>query len=106
MEYFKTGIIFFIAYGMAFIIARRCFSVLHGMNRKTWAGPYWKFFGFGVSYAILMIAAIGGAVNICAGVSEAGYWLFMAGSSGLILFDRRSRKKLGGIDESDPAATP
>lgn len=93
MAYVQTTLIFLIAYGMAWIIARRCFNVLFNMNLDDWKGPYWKFFGFGLSYALLMIAAFGGALSICSVDSEAGYWFFMASSTGLILFDRRRRQK-------------
>lgn len=104
MAYIETTAIFLIAYGMAAIIARRCFNVLFNMDLSAWHGPYWKFFGFGLSYALLMIAAFGGALSICSGDSEAGYWFFMASSTGLILFDRRSRVPKGMRNDSDRAA--
>jgi hypothetical protein len=49
------------------------------------------FVGFGYSYVLLGAGAVFGAVEICTASDLGGLplWLMLAGSTGLIMFDRR-----------------
>lgn len=80
-------------WAMAAVIAFRCFMVLHGMRwreRRCSAVMYWLF---GLSYITLMVASIGAAMHITEGEGITGDWLFLLASTGMILFDRRRRRK-------------
>lgn len=83
-----------IPWAMAALIAWRCFMVLHGMNIAARRCSLVHFWLFGLSYATLMIASIGAAIHITRGEGITGDWLFLMASTGMILFDRRSRQKM------------
>jgi hypothetical protein len=79
---------------MAGVIAFRCFMVLHGMNWKERRCSVLLYWLFGASYITLMIASIGAAIHITQGEGITGDWLFLMASSGMILCDRRRRRKM------------
>ena len=80
---------------MALIIAFRCVRVIYHMDYKRRGVPYWRWLGFGVSYAVLSIAALGSALHILQGQGMPGDWLWLIASAGLISFDRRARRHAG-----------
>lgn len=82
-----------IAFVLATIVVVRCVCVLHGMSFANRGRAYLIWLAFGLSYAVLCVAALGAAAHIAEGTGNAGDWLWLIASSGLIAFDRRSRIK-------------
>lgn len=75
---------------LALVVMVRCVCVLHGMNYRRRTRNYVGWFGFGLSYAVLCIAAGGAALHIYQGAGYWGDWLWLLSSTGLIAFDRRA----------------
>ncbi len=82
------------AAGMAAIILVRCVCVLYMTTRRHHRHPL-LFYGFGYSYIILGAGAAFGACALAAGRADLTEWallLLLAGSCGLIAFDRRAAR--------------
>lgn len=78
-----------VAIALAAIILVRAICVLHMTTPARHQHPV-LFFGFGYSYVTLGAGAIFAAIDICgADVGHWPLWLLLAGSCGLIAFDRR-----------------
>lgn len=81
------------AVALAATILMRVICVVWRTTAKAHAHPA-LFLGFGYSYVILGAGAITGAIAL-AGAADTGalaLWLLLAGSCGLIIFDRRAAK--------------
>lgn len=84
-----------IAFLLASIIVVWVVCVLFKLDRKRHQRGYAHFSGFGYSYVLLGGGAASAALSIgldndfIAGLSV---WFFLAGSAGLIVFDRRQRR--------------
>lgn len=78
------------AIALAATIFVRAICVVHGTTPAKHRHPL-LFVGFGYSYVILGAGAVFSAVEICAAADLGGLplWLMLAGSTGLIIFDRR-----------------
>jgi len=79
---------------MAIIILVRCICVLYMTTHSHHRHPL-LFYGFGYSYVILGAGAAFGACALVAGRADLTEWallLMLAGSCGLIAFDRRAAK--------------
>lgn len=87
-----SALVVFLAWVLAVTIAVRCFCVLHKMDMHSRRCSYGWFLAFGLSYATLMIAALGAAIHISEGHGITGDWLFLLASAGMIVFDRRRRR--------------
>lgn len=74
-------------------ILLRVICVVYRTTARQHAHPA-AFLGFGYSYVILGAGAIVGAVALIAdpSLTSLALWLLLAGSCGLILFDRRAAK--------------
>jgi hypothetical protein len=79
-----------LAIALAATIFIRAICVVHGTSPKRHRHPL-LFVGFGYSYVILGAGAVFSAVEICTAGDLGGLplWLMLAGSTGLIVFDRR-----------------
>lgn len=78
-----------IACVLAAIIVVRAICVLHMTTPAKHHHPV-LFYGFGYSYVLLGAGAIFAAIDILgADVGTVPQWLLLAGSCGLIAFDRR-----------------
>lgn len=76
------------------IIVVRCICVLHQTTVKKHRHPL-LFLGFGYSYVTLGAGAIVAALALVFDhddLEQIALWLMLAGSVGLIIFDRRSAK--------------
>lgn len=82
-----------LAFGLAAVVVVRCVCILHDMSFANRGRAYLIWLAFGLSYAVLCVAALGAAAHIAEGTGNAGDWLWLIASSGLIAFDRRSRIK-------------
>ncbi len=78
---------------LAGMIVVRVICVVYQTSVKKHRHPL-LFLGFGYSYVLLGAGAIFSAVEICASRDLGGLplWLMLAGSCGLIVFDRRARE--------------
>lgn len=79
---------------LAGIILVRCICVLHQTTVKAHRHPL-LFLGFAYSYVVLGAGGIIGAVALGLDrhdLAELALWLLLAGSCGLIAFDRRAAK--------------
>lgn len=76
------------------LIAWRVMSVLNHLNFHSRQHTYFRWLAFGLSYSLLLIAAFGSTVQILEGRAITGDWLWLLASAGLIVFDRRARRKL------------
>lgn len=85
-----------LAWVLASIIVIRCARVLRGMDMGNRKQPYWWWLGFGLSYVAVAGAALGSAAHISQGQGTLSLWAILLGSAGMILFDRRRRKKIEG----------
>ncbi len=101
-----------LALSLAMVIFVRVICVIYHLCIKTHQQGKWHFMAFGYSY----VAVGAGAACAVAGVSwsdpvwsalmaKAAAWLFLLGSFGLILFDRRPRSKCDGQQRSSVAPT-
>lgn len=82
------------ALALAGVILSRVIFVVYQTTRAHHAHPL-LFLGFGYSYVVLGAGAIFAALAIVTDrpdMAEAGLWLLLAGSCGLIAFDRRARQ--------------
>lgn len=86
-------LLYLFAWALALVIARRCFMVIYHMDFKARRCPALQFWGFGLSYIALFLAALGAAIHISEGQGITGDWLFLLASAGLIICDRRQRKQ-------------
>ena len=83
-----------IALVLATIIVSRVICVVYQTTRDKHAHAL-LFLGFGYSYVTLGAGAICGALAIVIDhheLADAAIWLLLAGSCGLIAFDRRARQ--------------
>lgn len=85
-----------VAGGLSVIIAFRCIRVIHNMDLRHRSVSYWRWALFGLSYAVTCIAALGAAAHIIENHGNAGDWMWLSAGAGLILFDRRKRRRVGG----------
>lgn len=79
---------------MAVVILVRCICVLHMTTHRHHRHPL-LWLGFGYSYVVLGAGAAFGACALVAGRADLTEWallLMLAGSCGLIAFDRRAAK--------------
>lgn len=79
---------------LAGIIVCRVICVVYQTTRDKHAHAL-LFLGFGYSYVIFGAGAICGALGIIVDdfdIAELALWLLLAGSTGLIAFDRRARQ--------------
>ena len=83
------------------VIVGRAVGVLAGMDHTTRTVSHMRWLAFGLSYLTLALAAIGSTWIIWQGKCTLGDYGWLAASSGLILFDRRPRRK----PWRDPEAT-
>lgn len=74
------------------VILVRAIGVISKMDMRKRKEPYLAWLGFGVAYALLAVAAAGSMMALWARPVEAGDLLWLIGSGGLILFDRRRRR--------------
>lgn len=84
----------FLAVILTGIIVVRCICVLHQTTAKKHRHPL-LFLGFGYSYVTLGAGAIVAALALVFDhddLEQIALWLMLAGSVGLIIFDRRSAK--------------
>lgn len=82
------------AIGMAAIIMVRAVCVIYHAYYKTHPHGKLNFVGFGYSYIAFGAAAATALAYLLTdqiAYGKAAAWLFLAASSGMILFDRRSR---------------
>lgn len=75
------------------LIAWRVTSVLNHLDFRNRQHAYWRWLLFGLSYSVLLVAALGSTVQILEGRALIGDWLWLLASTGLILFDRRASRK-------------
>ncbi len=83
------------AIGMAAVIMVRAVCVLYHAYYKTHSRSKLHFAGFGYSYVAFGAAAATALAYLLTDqltYAKTAIWLFLAASSGMILFDRRSRK--------------
>ena len=83
-----------VATGLAAIIFGRAICVVYNAHPSKHRHPL-LFIGFGYSYVTLGAGAICGALAIVIDhheLADAAIWLLLAGSCGLIAFDRRARQ--------------
>lgn len=75
---------------LAGIVFTRAMCVAYKASHRTHKHPA-QYLSFGYSYLALGAGALLAALEICRGadMGTAPLWLLLAGSSGLILFDRR-----------------
>ena len=90
---------FLIAAALFGVIAMRCICVLYHAHSSNHPHGFFGFSGFGYSYVALATAAA--CVLAWTIVREhiyivAAAWLFLVASVGMILFDRRPRRKCLG----------
>ena len=79
---------------MAAVILVRCICVLYATTYRHHRRP-WLYYGFGYSYVTLGAGAAFGACALVAGRADLTEWallLMLAGSCGLIAFDRRAAR--------------
>lgn len=78
---------------LAGIILTRVICVLYQTNAPKHRSTA-LFLGFGYSYVLLGAGGIFGAVALCSDhdMGDLALWLMLAGSVGLIVFDRRAAK--------------
>ena len=79
---------------LAGIIVTRVICVVYLTSLRHHAHA-WMFLGFGYSYVALGAGAILGAVALGLDrhdLAELALWVLLAGSCGLILFDRRAKR--------------
>lgn len=77
---------------MAAVIFIRAVCVVHGASPKKHRHPL-LFLGFGYSYVLLGAGAVACAIDICGhDLGQIPLWLILAGSCGLIVFDRRRQQ--------------
>lgn len=81
-----------LAISLATVIAVRCIRVCHNMKVSDRRCSYPRWAAFGLSYALLCVAALGAAAHILEGHGNPGDWLWLCSSAGLILFDRRTNR--------------
>ena len=81
----------YLAGALSVVIVIRCIRVLSNMEFKNRMSHYLQWFGFGLSYCLLCIAALGAVVHIIEGAGNPGDWLWLCSSAGLIICDRRKR---------------
>lgn len=77
---------------LALVIVARCVRVLHQTTPKKHRHPL-IYLGFGYSYVVLGAGAVFGAGAIATDhdtLEHVALWLLLAGSVGLIVFDRRA----------------
>lgn len=80
-----TGVL---AVVLAAVVMVRCVCVIHDMHPR-FAGHYGAWLGYGLSYAVLCVAAGASAARIVEGPGCITDWLWLTASTGLIAFDRR-----------------
>lgn len=83
------------AIGMAAVIMVRAVCVLYHAYYKTHHRGKLNFAGFGYSYVAFGAAAATALAYLLTdqlAYGKTAVWLFLAASSGMILFDRRHRK--------------
>jgi len=89
----KIGLVT-VAWAAAFIIAWRSLSVLHHMSyRDRGPCPGWRFIGFGLCYAVLAVCGFGSAIVVSQADFTISHVGFLMSSAGLIVCDRRCRRK-------------
>ena len=97
----SAGAVFIVAkvlfWAMAAVVAFRCFRVILHMNMRQRTAHYLKWLLFGLSYGVLMVAALGAAWHISTNQGTGGDALFLIASAGLIIFDRRRRDARPGV---------
>lgn len=74
---------------LAVTVVVRCVCVIADMKFKSRTRAYCPWAGFGISYALLCVAAAGSFFHIAEGAAVLGDWLWLVASAGLIAFDRR-----------------
>jgi len=73
------------------VIFVRALNVLRKMNVHERSEHYLAWLAFGLSYALLAVAAAGAVIAIWSGEFAFGHLIWLGASAGLILFDRRRR---------------
>lgn len=82
-------------------IVGRCITVLYQAVPGKHKHPI-LFLGFGYSYVVLGAGAIAGALGLVLerhDLADLGLWAMLAGSTGLIAFDRRAIRCITSSDE-------
>lgn len=81
-----------VAVTCAALVCWRATGVLNDQNIRSRVHGYPRWLAFGLSYSILMIAAIGSVVHIWQGHATTGDWLWLIAAGGLVVFDRRHNR--------------
>lgn len=76
------------------VIVMRAVSVISKMDMRSRSEHYLAWLGFGLSYALLAVSAVGSILALWAGSGQLGALSWLCASAGLILFDRRKRRRL------------
>lgn len=78
----------------AILVSWRVISVLNSLSVQDRDQGYFRWLVFGLSYSMLMMAAIASTVHVWQGVSGAVDWLWLAAAAGIVVFDRRWHRTL------------